>query len=114
MKNLALVMIATAALYALWNMNSAARISGIDTPAGQYVFVYGRDGCGYTRRMRSQLDSAGIRYSYKTIDDRSVADSLHKKMRSAGVNTRRYNLPVVEVNAYILVRPDIGDVIDLY
>lgn len=101
MKNLVLVIIAVTAVYALWDMNRAARISGIDTPAGQYVFVYGRDGCGYTRRMRSQLDSAGIRYSYKTIDDRSVADSLHKRMRSAGVSTRRYNLPVVEVNAYI-------------
>lgn len=114
MKNLALVIIAAAALYALWSMSNAARISGIDTPAGQYVFVYGRDGCGYTRRMRSQLDSAGIHYSYKTIDDRQVADSLHEKMRSAGVSTRRYKLPVVEVNAYILIRPGIDEVIDLY
>src|SRR5690625_2012048 len=78
------------------------------------VFLYGRDSCGDTQRMRSQLDSAGIHYRYKTIDDRQVADSLHKRMRSAGVSTRRYNLPVVEVNTYILVRPDIGDVIDLY
>lgn len=64
--------------------------------------------------MRSQLEDTGISYRYKTVDDQQVADSLHNKMRSAGIDTRRYKLPVVEVNAYILVRPDIGDVIDRY
>lgn len=114
MKNLALVILAATAVYTLWNMNSTAQISGIDTPAGQYVFVYGRDSCGYTRSIRRQLESAGVHYRYKAIDNRQVADALHHKMRSAGVDTRRYNLPVVEVNTYILVRPDIGEVIDLY
>jgi len=114
MKNILLTIAAAAALYMLWDMNNTDRISGFDTPEGQYVFVYGRDSCGYTKRMRAQLDSAGIGYSYKAIDDEKVADELHNKMRSAGVDTRRYNLPVVEVNAYILVRPDIGEVTDLY
>jgi len=48
------------------------------------------------------------------VDGQEVAKGLHNKMRSAGVDTRRYNLPVVEVDAYILVQPDIGDVVDRY
>lgn len=114
LKNTLLAIVAAAVLYIFWNGNNSNRISGIDTPAGQYVYVYGRDSCGYTQKMRRQLERAGISYRYKDIDDQQIADGLHNKMRSAGVNTRRYNLPVVEVNAYILVRPDIGDVIDRY
>lgn len=71
-----------------------------------YVIVYGRDSCGITSRTKKQLDKEGISYIYKSVDDRQEADFLHRRMKDAGLETRRYNLPVVDVNGDLAIRPD--------
>lgn len=79
-----------------------------------YVAVYGRDSCGFTQKMLRHLKSNGMNYSYFVVDEQEVANRLHSKMESSGISTRRYNLPVVDVNGMLSVRPDIQDVTQNY
>ncbi|MEH6447825.1 MAG: glutaredoxin domain-containing protein [Oleispira sp.] len=73
--------------------------------AQPYVVVYGRDSCGITKKTKKYLDRKGISYQYENVDDNDVANLLHSRMRAAGLATRRYNLPVIDVNGEMAVRP---------
>ena len=75
-----------------------------------YVAVYGRNSCGWTKKMLKDLKSSNINYHYFEVDDKSVADNLHKRMDDVGISTRRYNLPVIDVNGQISVRPKFAKV----
>jgi glutaredoxin len=71
------------------------------------VVVYGRDSCGITRRMREALSEQGTPFEYKIVDHSAVADELHARMQSQGLSTRRYGLPVVDMNGVLAVRPSV-------
>lgn len=77
----------------------------VNVSAQPYVVVYGRDSCSITRSMREALTEQGTPFRYKAVDDPVVADELHKRMQSQGLNTRRYLLPVVDVNGQLAIRP---------
>jgi len=79
-----------------------------------YVAVYGRNTCGFTSQMISNLRDRNINYQYFVIDERDVADTIHSKMETVGISTRRYLLPVVDVNGKLFVRPSFNEVIDAY
>lgn len=79
--------------------------------ASPYVAVYGRDSCSITQRMLKDLRTQNVRYEYHRVDNKAVADTLHARMNSAGISTRRYNLPVVDVSGYIEVRPSSKQVV---
>jgi len=79
--------------------------------AQPYLVVYGRETCGYTKSLMRDLNQSGVRYEFVNIDDQQVSDLLHRRMEEAGIETRRYNLPVVDLNNSISVRPDNNDVI---
>jgi hypothetical protein len=70
-----------------------------------YVIVYGRERCGLTQRMRSDLQRSGVPFEFKSVDDPGVGDELHPRMEAAGLDTRRYGLPVVEVSGDMMIRP---------
>lgn len=74
--------------------------------AEPYLAVYGRDACGYTQATLRELRQAGIRFEYHSVDDPRVADLLHRRMQNAGLEVRRYLLPVVDLNNAITVHPD--------
>jgi hypothetical protein len=71
-----------------------------------YIHVYGRTSCGYTRQMMQYLQTQGTPFSFYSVDNAGTADILHTNMRAAGLNTRSYYLPVVDVNGKISIRPD--------
>lgn len=79
--------------------------------AEPYLAVYGRDSCGYTQATLRQLNQAGIRYQYHSVDEPAVADLLHSRMQNAGLEVRRYLLPVVDLNNRIAVHPDNGELV---
>ena len=70
-----------------------------------YVVVYGRDSCSVTRGMREDLTAHGTPFLYEVVDEPAVANELHARMQAQGLNIRRYNLPVVDVNGVLSVRP---------
>jgi glutaredoxin len=77
---------------------------------GSYVAVYGRDSCGFTKRMLKNLQQSQVNYRYFNVDDEMAADQLHSRMQQAGIPTKRYNLPVVDVNGDLSVRPKYSQV----
>ncbi|MBA4502537.1 hypothetical protein [Marinobacterium marinum] len=79
-----------------------------------YVAVYGRDSCSITRKMVADLAASGIKYEYFVVDEKATADVLHSRMEAAGIATRRYDLPVVDTNGSIQVRPAFYDVVKQY
>lgn len=82
--------------------------------ATPYVIVYGRQRCSLTVRMAEALDAERVPYRFKSVDDAAVADELHPRMREARLTTRRYTLPVVDVNGRLYVSPRPADVIKDY
>ncbi len=71
-----------------------------------YVAVYGRDQCGYTSRLRAQLDRAGVPYHYFNVDDKNAAFYLHQRMAVHQLETSSYELPVVDRGDQMAIRPD--------
>jgi glutaredoxin len=72
-----------------------------------YVVIYGRNSCGWTNKMRKHLAVQGIDFEYRQIDESVVANHIHQRMNSSGIDTRHYLLPVVEVNGNIQIRPEL-------
>ena len=79
-----------------------------------YVVVYGRDTCGLTQGMKRELMRGRVPFRYEIIDDRSVADRVHARMKNAGISTGRYRLPVVDVSGQLFVSPKARDVVSEY
>lgn len=82
---------------------------------GQLVEVYGRDACGYTRRMLADLQAANVPVRYHDIDNPSVEAAFHERFEHAGLmHDGSYALPVVAVAGQSLARPSPGAVIYRY
>ena len=79
-----------------------------------YVVVYGRNSCGFTQQTLKDLKNSGIPFKYENVDDKYVADLLHSRMRKSGIDTRRYNLPVVDISNSMSVRPNTNSIIETY
>lgn len=113
MKNLIIIALLAFGGYSWWQDHQANKplTPQFNTP---YVAVYGRNSCGITQKMLSDLRSAGITPRYYIVDDRKTADTLHQRMEASGISTRRYNLPVVETNGHLSVRPTLASVLNQY
>ncbi len=80
--------------------------------SGRAVDVYGRTGCGYTRRMIERLQADGVPMRFHDLDHASVNRAFHERFADAGLATSRgYALPVVAVSGQRLARPDPSSVI---
>lgn len=79
-----------------------------------YVVLYGKTTCGWCRQMENDLRSNDIPYTFEDLEIQAVNDELHPRMEKAGLDTRRYNLPVIDVNGNFFIRPDIETVAAAY
>ncbi len=111
MKNLILIAVIALGSFQAWKKFGLTPAPLYNEP---YIAVYGRSSCGYTNKMVTELEQSGTNYHYFVVDDQPTADTLHARMESSGISTRRYNLPVVDVNGQISVRPEFQDVINKY
>jgi len=112
MRNLILLLALCGGGYQAWQHFSRVPLeSNAPLHAEPYLAVYGRDRCGYTQATLRQLQQAGIRYQYYSVDEPAVADLLHRRMQNAGLEVRRYILPVVDLNNSLTVHPDNGELV---
>ena len=79
-----------------------------------YVVVYGRESCGNCQALRRGLAAGGVPYAWKIIDEDPGRSEAFSRMKQAGLDTRSFTLPVVDVNAEILVQPESPAVIAKY
>ncbi len=104
-KLLFLVAVIAAAFYRWGELPSFFRMGPAPLRDSPYVMVYGRDASKLTKRMLADLGRAGIPYTYKNADDPAVKAELHPRMKAARLNSRKYGLPVVDVNGEMMMRP---------
>ena len=76
-----------------------------------YVVVYGRESCGYCQAMRKGLDERRVPYVWKIIDDEPGRTEVFTRMKQMDLDTQSFMLPVVDVNAELLVHPESPEVI---
>lgn len=113
MKKILIVIVLLIASYFFWQ--KAFHDNRIDALYNQpYVVVYGRDGCGWTQKYLKDLNIEGIKVIYKNVDGKKVSEELHPRMEKAGLDTRRFSLPVIDVNAVMLIRPDLKIILEAY
>ncbi|MBI3565867.1 MAG: hypothetical protein HY079_11765 [Elusimicrobia bacterium] len=79
-----------------------------------YVVVYGKDECGYCQATKKDLSERGIPFVWKRLGDGGVGDELIPRMNRAGLETGYFDLPVVDVNAEIMVRPETQVIVARY
>ena len=114
MKNIVILLIIIGAGYQGWNTMSRSSANSEPLHEEPYVVVYGRNSCGFTQQTIDDLKAAGIPFEYQIIDDKSVANLLHSRMQQSGIDTRRYNLPVIDVSNHLSVRPEASSIIEAY
>lgn len=76
-----------------------------------YIVLYGRPECSACKDYQKDLDDARISYAFKNIDDTNVQQELYSRMNKAGLNTSYFELPVIDVNGKIAIRPELREVI---
>ena len=115
--NIFIALALISAVYQGWNSLSHDEFTTIKADplyAEPYVVVYGRESCGLTQQTMKDLRLKNIPFKFKVVDDKAVANVLHSRMRSSGIDTRRYNLPVVDVNNNISIRPSSGAISQIF
>jgi hypothetical protein len=116
MKKILVVVVLLIAGYFLWQKMSQNTKDGTLEPLYDkpYVVVYGRDACGLTQQCLRDLEIAGIKVIYNIVDNEEVSNEYHPRMEKAGLDTRSYGLPVVDVNGQIFIRPEFNKILEAY
>lgn len=114
MKKIFILLFIIGAGYQGWGTLSSSLSKPEPLYEGPYVVVYGRNSCGFTQQTIMDLEKAGIPYEYQIVDEKIVANQLHNRMEKSGIDTRRYNLPVVDVSNKISIRPKSSSIIEAY
>jgi glutaredoxin len=114
LKKVLILLILVGAGYQGWVKLSPAYTKADPLYDKPYVVVYGRNSCGHTQNTLKELKKAGVPFEYQIVDDKSVADLLHARMESSGIDTGRYNLPVVDVSNDFSIRPATASIIEAY
>ncbi len=111
MRKLMILVLIAIAGYLAWQ-KTEAHTSTLESLYEQpYIVVYGRDTCGWTQQSLGDLRNSGIQVIYKNLDDATVGDELHPRMRQTGLDTSYYLLPVIDVNSKIFIRPEMETVL---
>jgi len=113
-KKILIILVLVGAGYQGWNSMPRSTASFEPLHEEPYIVVYGRSSCGFTQRTIKDLEAAGIPFEYEIVDDKSIADLLHSRMQQSGIDTRRYNLPVIDVNNNLSVRPESSSIIETF
>jgi hypothetical protein len=99
--------------YQGWGKYSASKAQ-VPLFTAPYVAVYGRNSCGFTQQMLKNVKASNLQYYFFDVDDQAVSTSLHSRMTAAHISTQMYNLPVVDVNGVLSIRPEFNDVLAKY
>jgi hypothetical protein len=76
-----------------------------------YIHVFGRDSCAYTQRLLARLDEANVAYQYFSIDTNLVNEYLGELLAKAGHTNNYFDIPVVDVNRDVKIRPNADELV---
>jgi len=78
-----------------------------------YIHVYGVDQDPATTALRNRLETNNIEYDYKVVLVEKHRIKMLGMLKSLGRETNT-DLPVVDVNGYILERPKVEEIMEIY
>ena len=115
---LALVLVSVAAgawglILATGSPHPLVAVAAAALPEGEgEVVVYGRETCGYTRRMLAFLQDERVPVRYFDVDDPAVEAAYQAKFHGTALaEDGRYRLPIVEHRGIASERPEPADVL---
>lgn len=79
-----------------------------------YVVVYGRTTCGWTQKCLKELRKEGVDVIFENIDQQEVKLEIFSRVDQVGYPRNRIVIPIIDVNAHILVGYDREKVLELY
>jgi hypothetical protein len=56
----------------------------------------------------------GVAHIYKNIDHQDVRKELQPRMKAASLNTAWFDLPVIDMNAKLYIRPTLENILASY
>ena len=74
------------------------------------IVIYGRMGCSVTKRYTTELQQAGVPYTFCDIDTPAGGKEFNEKLSQAGFSGS-IDLPVVNNNGNIAIRPKLASLI---
>ncbi len=83
------------------------------TVSAEDIIVYGATSCGYTMGLLSDLDSAGLPYTFRDLEtDPSAEEELLAKLQTTDwyQEGSTVGMPVVDVKGTLLERPTLEEV----
>ena len=69
------------------------------------VKIYGNDSCKYTKATLAYLESSGIEYQYRNIENKEYYTEMLSKMQNQGMNINRIEIPTLEIGGELFVDP---------
>jgi arsenate reductase-like glutaredoxin family protein len=79
-----------------------------------YIVVYGRTTCGWTQKCLRELKIEGIDVIFENIDQPEVQAEIFARIDAAGLDRNRTSIPIVDVNANILIGYEPEKILKLY
>ena len=79
-----------------------------------YIHVFGRNSCGYTTALLKKLNQADIAYQYFNFDENHVLDYVFRLRDSAGYTGDYTDIPVVDFNRKVMIRPNAQSLISSF
>ena len=79
-----------------------------------YIVVYGKTSCSWTKKCLEELRAEGIDVIFENIDQNDVKMEIFPRVDKAGHQRNKIVIPIVDVNAHILVGYEKEKVLELY
>lgn len=79
-----------------------------------YIIVYGRENCSACKTVKRRLSDTQVVYVYKDMTDESVRSEVYSRMERAGMDTKKFLIPVIDVNGSLAIRPNFRDLLYRY
>jgi glutaredoxin len=74
----------------------------------RFVELYSAEWCPYCRALEKKLDSRGVQYVYKDVDEPGVREEMNKR------TDNNQTIPVLFVNGQYKVNPNEADLKELF
>ncbi len=79
-----------------------------------YIVVYGKTSCGWTQKCLKELKAEGIDVIFENIDKPEVQAEIFGRIDEAGLDRNRISIPIIDVNANILIGYEHDKILKFY
>jgi len=114
MKNIFILVIVGIIGYFVWNSFSDSKRQLEPITQLPYIYYYSHSNTGLIPDiLTNQLEVMQIKYVYKNIKKEENLKELMRRMEDAGMSTKRFDTPIVDVNGYLIKSPEVKGLKDL-